>query len=126
MEDLLMKKIKPDNLNTIIGKDTRIIGEIYTNGSIRIDGEVEGKIESKGFLTIGPTAKIKADIKSKEAVIAGIIKGNIIIENGLIFQKSAKISGDIVAKILNIETGAKFDGKCQMESEMIKNIPGEK
>ncbi|MCK4357214.1 MAG: polymer-forming cytoskeletal protein [Candidatus Cloacimonetes bacterium] len=121
-----MKKIKPDNLNTIIGKGTKVVGEIYTNGSIRIDGEVEGKIESKGFLTIGPTAKIKADIKAKEAIIGGIIHGNINVENSLILQKSAQISGDIIAKILNIETGAKFDGKCQMEFEMIKNIPGEK
>ena len=121
-----MKKIKPNNLNTIIGKGTKVVGEIYTNGSIRIDGEVEGKIESKGFLTVGPTAKIKADIKAKEGVIAGIIHGNINVENSLILQKSAQISGDIIAKILNIETGAKFEGKCQMESEILKQAPVKK
>ncbi|MCK4338438.1 MAG: polymer-forming cytoskeletal protein [Candidatus Cloacimonetes bacterium] len=121
-----MKKIKPNNLNTIIGKGTKVVGEIYTNGSIRIDGEVEGKIESKGFLTVGPTAKIKADIKAKEGVIAGIIHGNINVENSLILQKSSQIRGDVIAKVLDIEKGAKFDGKCQMESEIIENIPSEK
>jgi len=114
---------KSGNLNTIIGKGTRLIGEIYTNGSIRIDGEVEGKIESTGFLTAGQAAKIKADIKSKEAVIAGMVNGNVIVGNSLILEKSAQINGDIIAKILDIETGARLNGKCQMENEIIKKIP---
>lgn len=120
-----MKK-KSGNLNTIIGKGTRLIGEIYTNGSIRIDGEVEGKIESTGFLTVGPAAKIKADIKSKEAVIAGMVNGNVTVGNSLILEKSAQINGDIVAKILDIETGARLNGKCQMENEIIEKIPEKK
>ena len=115
-----MKKIKQDNLNTVIGKDTKVIGEVYSNGSIRIDGDVEGKIESKGFLAVGPTAKINADVKSKEAVVAGIINGNIVVENSLVLQKSAQIKGDVLSKELNIETGAKFDGKCNMESSLLK------
>ncbi|MBC8313218.1 MAG: polymer-forming cytoskeletal protein [Candidatus Cloacimonetes bacterium] len=110
-----------ENLNTIIGKDSKVIGEIHSEGSLRIDGKVEGAIEAKGFLTVGATAEIKAEIKTKEALIAGTIDGNVFVDEKLELEKTAKINGDIHTKVLTVNTGARFNGKCQMGSQTNKN-----
>lgn len=111
-----------DSLNTIIGKDTKMIGEIYSNGSIRIDGKVEGKIEAKGSLTIGPTANVKADIKSIDATISGVVNGNIVVENKLELLNKSQVKGDIITKVLCVEIGAKINGNCNMGTEVITNL----
>ncbi|MBC8527625.1 MAG: polymer-forming cytoskeletal protein [Candidatus Cloacimonetes bacterium] len=116
-----MKKMS-DSLNTIIGKDTKMIGEIYSNGSIRIDGKVEGKIEAKGSLTIGPTANVKADIKSIDATISGVVNGNIVVENKLELLNKSQVKGDIITKVLCVEIGAKINGNCNMGTEVITNL----
>jgi len=66
-----------NNLDTIIGEHTKFNGEIHSEGGVRIDGEVEGKIHCDGFLLIGEKANIKADIQSCEAIVSGRIEGNI-------------------------------------------------
>ena len=121
MEDVIVKKIS-DSLNTIIGKDTKMIGEIHSNGSIRIDGKVEGKIETKGSLTIGPTANVKADIKSIDATISGVVNGNIVVENKLELLNKSQVKGDIITKVLCVEIGAKINGNCNMGTEVITNL----
>jgi cytoskeletal protein CcmA (bactofilin family) len=109
-----MPKDSLEKLNTVICKDVKVIGEIHSDGSVRIDGEVDGSIEAKGFLTIGTTANVKAEIKAKEALIAGRVDGKIVIEEKLELEKTANVFGDIITKVLTVTTGARFNGRCQM------------
>jgi len=113
----IMAKNREVELSTIIGKDSKVTGSLFVKGGVRVDGEVEGKIESDGFVTIGSSGLAKSDIKAKECLVSGKVKGNIIAEESLELDKSAKLDGDIITRILRIHTGAIFNGNCSMQEK---------
>jgi len=82
--------------------------------NLRINGDFEGKLDTKGSLTIGENASIRADISGDEIIISGKITGNIVAGSSLKVLSSAHIVGDITTPRLSVETGAVIQGKCQM------------
>jgi len=84
--------------------------------NLRINGEFEGKLDTKGTLTIGEQAKVTADITGEDITVAGKVTGNIFASTRLSLIAPANIDGDIVAPALNISEGAVFNGKCQMSN----------
>ncbi|HYC80128.1 MAG TPA: polymer-forming cytoskeletal protein, partial [Candidatus Binatia bacterium] len=68
---------------TIVATAMRIEGDLKSNGNIRIDGIVSGKVHTSQDLTIGPSAQIDADLIANNAVIAGVVKGNVTVKNSL-------------------------------------------
>ncbi len=82
--------------------------------NLRINGDFEGSLDTKGILTIGEGAVVSATIIGETIIISGKVTGNITAHDKLTLTASAVVSGDISAPILGIEEGAKFQGKCQM------------
>ncbi|MCK5051332.1 MAG: polymer-forming cytoskeletal protein [Candidatus Cloacimonetes bacterium] len=111
-----MNKNRKVELSTIIGKGSKIKGTLYVQGGVRVDGEVEGTIESDGFVTIGSSGVAKANIKADECLISGKVVGNVTCKDAIELDRSARMNGDIVAKILKIHTGAVFNGNSSMNS----------
>lgn len=105
-------------IETIIGKNTSIKGTISSKGTIRIDGQFEGDINTTGNLMVGDNAKITAQLKALNATIAGRINGNIDISEKLELLSNAQIYGDIKAGILMISEGAIFRGVCETRQGM--------
>ena len=116
-----MIRNKKVELSTFIGKDCRVGGSIFVSGGLKVDGEVDGKIESEGFVTVGKTGVVKSDIFAEECLISGNVNGNIEVKEVLELEKSAVLNGDITAKILKIHSGAIFNGNCLMASDSKKN-----
>ena len=118
-----MNKNRRVELSTIIGKGSKIKGTLYVQGGVRVDGEVEGTIESDGFVTIGSSGVARADIKADECLISGKVVGNVTCKDAIELDRSARMNGDIVAKILKIHTGAVFNGSSSMSSgsKVIRN-----
>jgi cytoskeletal protein CcmA (bactofilin family) len=112
-----------DQIETIIGKDTQFKGTIRATGTIRIDGQVEGEISTKGDVVIGETGAIKAQIQARSATIAGSVLGNADITDKLELTSTAKLNGDIKTGVLIIGEGAVFKGACEMR---YGNEPGSK
>lgn len=104
----------PNNLN-IINAGTTIVGDLSSEGDMRIDGTVKGYISSKARLVLGPTCRVEGDIKAANVEISGEVNGNIFVSELLTVKASAKINGDIVSNKLIIESGAEFNGKCSMK-----------
>jgi cytoskeletal protein CcmA (bactofilin family) len=109
-------------VETIIGKDTIIKGLISGTGTIRIDGEFEGEINTNGNLMIGEKSKVTAQIKALNATIAGTIYGNVDITEKLDLMPSAQIFGDLKVGVLCIGEGAVFTGACQMRENVESSI----
>jgi cytoskeletal protein CcmA (bactofilin family) len=121
-----MERNKKVELSTIIGKGSRIEGTLQVEGGVRIDGRIDGKIESNGFVTIGLSGQTNADIKAKECLISGKVVGNINVTEGLELDRTADLTGDIVAKILRVHTGAVFNGTSKMgeiKKPLLKESP---
>ena len=102
------------NVINLIGSGTEIKGDIISNGDVRIDGTVNGNIQTKGKVVIGETGKVKGEINCQHADISGKIEGKIAISDLLSLKPSSFIEGDIVANKLAIEPGARFTGNCSM------------
>ena len=98
-----------------IGSGTTIKGEIKSNGDFRIDGSLNGSIESKGKIVVGESGKVEGEINCQNAVISGTIKANIRVSDLLELKSSSKFEGQIITKKLAIEPGATFSGSCNME-----------
>ena len=104
---------------TIVGHSVKIEGDLVSEGDIKVDGTVSGKIRTSKNLFIGPTAKINADIESGSATVAGIIDGNVKTNGLLVILQTGHLTGDINCRQLAIEEGAYFIGNCTM-SEKVK------
>ncbi len=111
-----MAKILETENNVInqIGVGTEITGDVSTNGDIRIDGNLNGNLKTKGKLVIGETGTIKGEITCKNSVVEGAVNGKISVSELLTLKATSSLKGDIITRRLAIEPGAKFTGNCDM------------
>lgn len=99
---------------TIIGHSVKIEGDLVSEGDIKVDGLVSGKVKTTKNLFVGPTAKIEADVETGTATVAGIVAGNMKINGLLVVLQTGQINGDVECQQLAIEEGAFFNGNCKM------------
>jgi cytoskeletal protein CcmA (bactofilin family) len=99
---------------TFLGQDALFKGELSFGGTLCIDGKFEGQINTSGTLIISKTGEIKADIQAETVICEGLVKGNIVASKRVELRPNSNIIGNIQSPSLNIEVGAKLDGKCDM------------
>src|ERR1039457_3600150 len=107
---------EPTSHNTI-NAGTEILGDINSNGDIRLDGALSGNINAKGKLVVGESGKVKGIINCRNADIFGLVEGKLNVSELLSLKANAQILGDIVTSRLAIEPGCKFTGNCRMVDE---------
>jgi cytoskeletal protein CcmA (bactofilin family) len=119
---------KISNASTNIGKGATLSGNIDTFGNVRIDGKLVGDINSKSKVATGNASLVEGSITAQNAEIEGEVKGSLEISEILVLKSTAIVQGDIIANKLVVETGALFNGKCQMgdvaqlkKNKMIEN-----
>ncbi len=100
----------------IIGIGTKITGDVNSNGDIRVDGSLTGKLITKGKVVIGETGTVKGEINCKNSDVEGSIEGKITVSQLLSLKSKARIHGDIIASKLAIEPGCQFTGNCDMNA----------
>jgi cytoskeletal protein CcmA (bactofilin family) len=104
------------SLNSILGQGCKVKGDIELKGTIRVDGEFEGKIDCPDTLIVGKSGVVKANVNVKNAVIGGKIIGNISATNKIELQTGSHVEGDIATTRLVIDEGVFFEGNCKMGS----------
>ena len=113
-----MDKMLDNELNgpaeTVVGPSVKIQGDLNSEGNIKIEGQVAGKVKTSQSVFVIPGAKIAADVVAGNAMVGGDIQGNLKISGHLVLQSTAKILGDISCTVLRVEDGAQFSGKCVM------------
>lgn len=101
----------------ILNVDASMQGKLSFNDPVNlcINGNFEGALDTRGTLTIGDKAKVKADIIGEKIIIKGDVEGEIKAKINLKLAASAKLRGNIITPSLLIEEGAYFKGLCDME-----------
>ena len=102
----------------IIGKNTSIIGDVKSEGDFRIDGSVEGTIETAGRVVIGKSGSVSGKVICNNAEIEGKFAGELSVNSLLTLKSTAKISGDVVISKLSVEPGAEFNATCAMKGSV--------
>jgi cytoskeletal protein CcmA (bactofilin family) len=101
--------------STVIGKSVVVRGELSGNEDLYMDGDLEGTITlTESRLTIGPNARVVADLNVRDLVVLGNLKGNVRASGRIELRQSAVVSGDIFASRLSIEESAVIMGRVEL------------
>ena len=103
-------------MNCVVAAGTHIDGSFSSQESIRLDGSLKGDLTCDKKLVMGQGSRLEGSIKADEAVIMGLVTGELLISNTLYLQNSAVVQGNIKAKYLVVEEGAVFNGQCHVSA----------
>src|SRR3989344_6258466 len=87
--------------------------------SLKINGNFQGTLDTRGTLTVGNAATVEAHITGENIVIAGRVKGDVVAKKMLVLMPTGILIGNISTPKLNIVEGALFQGQCQMVEESL-------
>lgn len=110
------KKETIGKIETIIAEGTDVKGDMSSEGTIRVDGVVEGHILKAVGVIVGKTGKVAGDLNGESVIIGGEVSGNVVASNTLELLSTAQVFGDIKSQTLSIHEGAVFEGKCMMNA----------
>jgi len=106
-----------DGANKItLGPGDSIDGKLNYNGHVTVQGQAQGEFRVTGNFDVGNGATVKALIEGSNVTIKGDVEGVLTARDKLTLGKSAKLSGDVTVKRLQIEDGASFNGHVRMGS----------
>jgi cytoskeletal protein CcmA (bactofilin family) len=109
--------MKPAEGSTVIGKSVVIRGDLSGNEDLYLDGDIEGTITlTESRLTIGPNARVRADITVRDVIVFGLLTGNVQATGRVDLRQSASVNGDILAGRLSIEESAILKGRVELKA----------
>jgi cytoskeletal protein CcmA (bactofilin family) len=107
---------KNDRIETLIGSNTIIKGDIEIKGTIRIDGRFEGTIKAD-WIVVGENGHLKGDAFANGVIAGGTVEGNISTGESVEINSSGKVFGDVQTQKLVIIEGGIFEGRSKMQKE---------
>jgi len=102
----------------ILAKNTKIIGDLSSEGDFRIDGILEGTLTTNGRVIIGLDGSVKGNVQCDNAEIEGRFSGELKVSKMLTVKSTAIISGDVILGKLSVEPGATFNATCAMKGAL--------
>ncbi|OQB39686.1 MAG: Polymer-forming cytoskeletal [Candidatus Latescibacteria bacterium ADurb.Bin168] len=104
-------------INTIIGENSRVVGDFDIAGSIKVEGFLKGKLTTSERLVIGLGGVVLADANVRDAIIGGTFTGTLYAETRVEMESTAKVRGDVRTKQLVIHEGAEYEGNISRGEE---------
>ena len=110
----MLQKKEESPIKAYLGSDALFKGTMSFEGTVRIDGKFEGRVNTNDTLVVGETGDIEADIEAGTVICRGKMRGTIVASKKIEMHPSSKIVGDVQTPALSIELGAILDGNCNM------------
>jgi cytoskeletal protein CcmA (bactofilin family) len=102
------------SINTIIGPNTTVKGDIETGGFTRVDGSILGNVTARGRVVIGERARMKSNVSGTSITIGGVVYGNVIASERLVILSTALVLGDIITRRIQADEGCFIHGKVSV------------
>lgn len=99
---------------SIIARGMRVEGDCSTEGTLRVEGRVEGSVQADKAVVVGAEGVVVGDIRTQDAVVAGRIEGSIVADSRLELQAGSHVEGDIRSRRVKLEEGGLVDGRIEM------------
>ncbi len=112
----------PESVISIIGPGMTIVGNVQTDGTVRIEGTVEGSIKAGKAVVIGKQGLVNGDISTQDAVISGRVDGTLIAASRLELQATCHIDGEVHTRRMQLEEGAVLNGNVHMGQDLPKDV----
>ena len=106
---------------SVVSAECYFQGTLNVQGSLRVDGTLEGSVDNARHVIVGDGGKIVGDVTAQIVVCGGAIEGNVCAEMLEVLGK-ASILGDIRAKKMIVEEGGRIDGRCTIGEEQNLSI----
>ena len=111
-----MKGLETNGQYSKIDQNTTLKGTLKAETDIRIDGSVEGNVETTGKVILGKEAKVLGEVSCVNAEIEGLFKGKIMVSGILSLKTNSNVEGEVLTQKLIVEAGATFNAQCKMQS----------
>ncbi len=121
------RESKPQNrIDSLIGATTRIEGNIFFSGGLRVDGAVRGNIaglpDQPATLVVSEQARIDGEVQAAHVVVNGTINGPVDARETLELQAGSRVKGDIHYKSIEIQQGAVIEGRLVHHAAEVKSV----
>lgn len=120
-------KIKTTKIDTLIGCNAKIIGDIRYVGGLHIEGIVEGNIlpedDKKGVVIVSELGVVEGELRGPSIIINGTVNGNVYATGTIELAAGAKINGNVYYNLLEMTVGAEVNGNLvyKKESDLTKS-----
>jgi cytoskeletal protein CcmA (bactofilin family) len=116
-----IKKNKASKLDTLVGKNSCITGDINFSGGLHIDGTIRGTVlgsaESRSSLTLSEHGTIEGEVRVACVLLNGLVKGDVYSTERIELASSARVEGDVYYGLMEMAIGAEVNGKLVRISE---------
>jgi cytoskeletal protein CcmA (bactofilin family) len=110
-----------EKLESFVGVNSHFKGDIKSKGTLRIDGAVDGNVESD-WLVLGEKATLKGNVTARGVILGGRIEGNVAVREILEIRSKGQIVGDISAPKLVVSEGGVLEGRSFMQKGESSNV----
>lgn len=111
-----------DTTESVIGPSVHLEGNFNSSGNIMIGGSLTGSLTTSGDVRVQEGAKVQATVSATHVYVSGEIRGDVLASELLELTPTARLYGNIEAKVLSVAPGAVLHGKCAMKSGGLKEM----
>ena len=105
----------PETIISIIAPGMQVVGDCETEGTLRVEGSVDGSIRAGKAVAVGEAGRVIGDITTQDAVISGRVVGNLVIGSRLELQGTSHVEGEVRARRIQVEEGAVLNGSVHID-----------
>ena len=105
---------------SVLDANLSLTGDVETDGTLRVDGRLEGSIRRADVVVLGTGASVVGDICAREVIVGGTVHGNVTATERAELQPSAVVTGDIEAGAIMIHEGCAVSGRLSVNPEAMK------
>jgi len=102
----------------------KITGDCESDGTIRVEGSIEGAVKAAKSVVVGKEGIVTGDISTQDAIVAGRVNGSVTAESRVELQASCRIQGDIRSRRVKLEEGGQIDGSLHMGANIQQKSGG--
>jgi len=102
---------------SVIGPGMQIVGDIKCDGTVRVEGQVEGSIKATKSVVVGKGGTVKGDIETQDVVVAGAVTGTVVGASRVELQETCRVEGDIRSRRVKLDEGGRVEGRLHMGAE---------
>jgi len=99
---------------SIVGPGMKIVGDCSSDGTIRVEGQVEGSVKAAKSVVIGKEGVVLGDVVTQDAIVAGRVNGSVSAESRVELQATCRVQGDIRSRRIKLDEGGQVDGQLHM------------
>lgn len=99
---------------SVVAAGMTILGDVTCDGTVRVEGKIEGSIKATKSVVVGKGGRITGDIETQDVVVAGTVIGTVAGASRVELQETCKIEGDIRSRRVKLDEGGQIEGRLHM------------